>query len=608
MPPKEQQQDTNERLKALLLQGRSELWQGNRDQGEATFKQGRNLAIQAGLVDEAKVFEASILNKNRDYDEAIALLRPCMDHDFSMRGHAWDRLAFAHWKRQDFGPAIECYEKALAEDSYDTRGLALLNMGNSYDKSGNPDKAIECYEKAAEELADWSYDHPGGAWYNLGDIWLWKYDADKALDYFTKAATAYKRAGDDQNWADAEFRAALLRDVVQARKEGRSHRAQEKENLARLLTSKGERPLTLERPVREDPRGRIVAELNKHNVASNEYHDKGKESELNHVLAVLKGWSSAIPIVARVRKESFGSQACRGGGYFIKAGRHGLVVDPGYDFLETFTDNGFHIREVTDVIVSHNHPDHRDDLTSIADLEYQRVRGLPDGSRPRRTIYYLDPDTNSMYRSLLRDCSVGAGSIKQLEPDEPKPIPPEVRCLPFKTEHGGGQLHQPTGFVLELPMPGTRKPFRLGYTSDTEYFDGLPAKFDGCRIIICHFSSARPDDYVGKKERNGHLGYTGLLNLIKNTNADMYVVSEFWGGKGDIRFELVQKLKYDLAGAGRRDVEKILAADAGLMIDLLDLNVRCSQCQRWCDYSSIWTVKPDARFGKMRYLCDQCLT
>ncbi|UCG43803.1 MAG: tetratricopeptide repeat protein [candidate division WOR-3 bacterium] len=608
MPPKEQQNDIIERLKALLLQGRTELWQGKRGEGEATFKQGRNLAIQAGLVDEAKVFEASILSKDRRYDEVIDLLRPCVEHDFSMLGHAWDRLAFAYWKKKEFGAAIEGYEKALAEESYDTRGLALLNMGNSYDKSGDPDKAIECYEKAAKELAESSYDHPGSAWYNLGDIWLWKYDADKALEYFTKAANAYKSAGDEENWADAEFRAGLLRDVKQAREEGRSHRAREKENLARLLTSKGDRPLTLERPVREDPRGRIVAELNKHSVASNEYHDKGKESGLNHVLAVLKGWSSAIPIVARVRKESFGNQACRGGGYFIKAGKQGLVVDPGYDFLETFTDCGFHIREVTDVIVSHNHPDHRDDLTSIADLENQHVRGLPDAATPRRTAYYLDPDTNNMYRPLLRDCNVGVGSIRQLEPDEPKTIPPEVRCLPFKTDHGGDQLHQPVGFVLELPLPGKKKPFRLGYTSDTEYFDELPGKFDRCRLIICHFSSARPDDYVGKKKRNGHLGYTGLLNLIKNTKADMYVVSEFWGGKGDVRFELVQKLKFDLAGAGRRETERILAGDAGLMIDLLDLTVRCSQCLKWCDYGAIWTVKPDVRFGKLRYLCDQCLT
>jgi tetratricopeptide (TPR) repeat protein/ribonuclease BN (tRNA processing enzyme) len=601
------QREIFERLRGLLIRGRRELWEGARRQGRATFMEGRRLATDAGLPDEASVFEASLLNNDKEWDQTIRLLTPVVEHQFSMRGHAWDRLAFAYWKKEDFDSAIKSYQRALEEDSYDTPGLALLNMGNSFDRGGNPDKAIECYERAAEALSEGDYDHPGGALYNLGEVWLWKYDSEKALDYFTRAALAYKNAGDEENWADAEFRASLLRDVQKAKEEGRSHRAREKESFARLLTTKGERPQTPERPVREDPRDKIVAELSKHSVASNEYHDKGTESGLNHVLAVLKGWSSSIPIVAKVRKDAFNRQACRGGGYFIKAGAQGIVLDPGYDFLETFTEAGFHIREVTDVIVSHNHPDHRDDLTSIADLEYQHVRGLPDGTTPRRLVYYLDPDTNNLYRPVLRDCDVEIDRIKQLEPGEPKAIPPDVRCLPFKTDHGGKLLLQPTGCVLELPLPGSDTPFRLGYTSDTEYFDDLPRQLEDCRVIICHFSSARPRDYAGQKERNGHLGYTGLLRLIKNTRAEMYVVSEFWGGKGDVRFELIQKLKYDLFGAGRRDV-KILAGDAGLMFDLVDLTVRCDQCHDWRNYHDIRTVKPHVRFGKLRYLCDQCLT
>jgi ribonuclease BN (tRNA processing enzyme) len=415
----------------------------------------------------------------------------------------------------------------------------------------------------------------------------------------TRTPTPGNRAAGD------ELRDRLVADATAAERENRNARAEEKRAMAHALATRSTRKPSRDCPVQHDPLPRIISELSRHSSAIEEYHDEARESGLDNVLAVLRGWSSATPLVARVEQQYFHGHLCRGGGYFIKASGQGIALDPGYDFLDNFTRGGFHVKEITDVLVSHNHPDHRDDLGRLSDLDYQYLGSLPEDVEPRAINWYLDPDTHADYREVLLHNDVAPVRVVTVKPDTERPMPPGVQCHVFPTDHGKGHLREPCGFVLDLPVGGRR--LRLGYTSDTAYSDRLAEQFEGCGLIVCHFSSAHPRDYTGEEPHRNHLGYTGLLNLIRQTDAELYVLSEFWGGKGDVRFELVQLLKYDLGCEGRDDV-RILAGDVGLLVDLDRLGIHCSKCGQPVEYERIRTLSPPEPFGELRYVCDRCLT
>ncbi len=67
-------------------------------------------------------------------------------------------------------------------------------------------------------------------------------------------------------------------------------------------------------------------------------------------MSILRGWSSAVTLLEGSERR------WRGGGYFLKWRDYGIVIDPGFDFLRNFHDAGYHGREISAVIVSHNHP------------------------------------------------------------------------------------------------------------------------------------------------------------------------------------------------------------------------------------------------------------
>ena len=92
----------------------------------------------------------------------------------------------------------------------------------------------------------------------------------------------------------------------------------------------------------------------------------------------LRRWNSFSP--------NLGSRAAAtiGGGYFVRAwagdekkGRYiGIVIDPGYNFLENFFNEGFTIADIDLVVLTHAHPDHIENFTNLLTLLRERDKRL----------------------------------------------------------------------------------------------------------------------------------------------------------------------------------------------------------------------------------------
>ena len=80
---------------------------------------------------------------------------------------------------------------------------------------------------------------------------------------------------------------------------------------------------------------------------------------------VLRRWNSYTPIIADNYEVS------KGGGYFIKYRDKGIVIDPGFNFIDNFKNAGHFFKDIDMIFISHAHNDHMADLESILTLLYK---------------------------------------------------------------------------------------------------------------------------------------------------------------------------------------------------------------------------------------------
>jgi hypothetical protein len=172
-------------------------------------------------------------------------------------------------------------------------------------------------------------------------------------------------------------------------------------------------------------------------------------------LVVLRRWQSYNPKIPRL-----GSLRARGGGYFLMWHNRGIVIDPGYDFIQNFYDEGFSLEDIDAVMITHSHPDHDDDFSSLMALvrewnEYHEMIGQSE--RVRKLDLFLNESTHKKFSSWLQALSVKFGRI----------IPLPVLCWDKETKHWSAGPMRGENPRLVLHEKITKVP---------DCFDGNPAK------------------------------------------------------------------------------------------------------------------------------------
>jgi len=601
-------------LKTLHQYGVKEIWRKDELRGIQIFKEAREKANKAGWTNDALIFTASILLCQKKFREVIDLLTPKLTKpSLHLLGYAYVVLGNAYELLGEFSQALDYYNRALEHPGFEKQAYVLNYIGLTYRKMGKLETAIEYHHKALE---DSSNDVPAYACNNLGIAYGENHQYEKAIEFFLKAIEYPEYENHGTAWLNLGLTYRDMGDFEEAIKWLRKSRDwhEDKEppfalfledqirELKRKAKEQKERENITQATDKEDPILRIFKILDKKDTAIQTYFTRPSSSDAN-VLAVLKGWSSSIPTIALTSREEFSNQECNGGGYFVKTVESGYVVDPGFDFTKNFSNAKFHIREVTDVIISHYHIDHYEDFNRLIDLEYQLRRNLPLGTAEKkdRIRFHMDKQTyNSLHNQIEKDAIAN-----QIPPNQKKYSIDEITLDLFKTKHSG--LSTPMGFVITLPVTRTKK-IRIGYTSDTSFFPELPNNMKKCDIIIAHFSSADEEDFKRKKYHDKHLGYRGLFELIEQTDSPLYIISEFWGGIGDYRIELGQKLLFDLAKEGnRKELPTIIPGDVGCLVKFEESTIYCSCCENFVPYTDITVAKPERSFGRLRYLCKNCI-
>lgn len=591
-----------------------------------------------------------------ELDVAIEQLQGLLGNtDNVLNGEALNNIGIAYLKKGLYEDAVQSFKSALATPGYEYPGAALSNMGIAYSELGDYEKAIECFESA---LGDKSYDAPSEAMNNMGIAYKRLGENDKALEWFQKVlqhpsssniSAALNNIGtiyinlNKYDLAIDSFERALVSSAYE-------DRARTLNNLALAHLSKdhfleaeqfANQALQSGFPVEESRATFILGLLNakrrkidatdadialaspepkewnarrmyfltqKTATKYDEYlkqYGKGNSSTSQDELVVLRGWSSSVTLLEGVQNRQW-----VGGGIFVRWKGQGLVVDPGFDFIDNFHDAGFHICEVHAVAVSHDHPDHNGDLRSLDDLCYEVYRRdlfheLRSG--PAKFLFMVDEDSKER---MSRDTPEHRGSLCVFTERE---IEDKVwfgglrNNLKIQIEHFAVKhftdVPGARGFRINLLSDDLKKTeFSIGYTGDTQYFEELSDKLKGVDILIAHVSQPDPVEFGDERhQKRFHLGLNGVSLLSKEVNAKLVLIGEFWAGLADIRLEITGAVRH------RSQKREVLPAGLGLRVKLPEMTVTCTKCRSQVLYSDVIVVPATVEFGLLGYVCKNCM-
>jgi len=308
----------------------------------------------------------------------------------------------------------------------------------------------------------------------------------------------------------------------------------------------------------------------------------------------LKGLSSSSPIIYN---NTFGTQF-RGGGFYFRWKGVGVVVDPGLYFVTNMHEFGLNIQDIDAVVITHDHLDHMGDMQLLDDLEYQ--------IKPNRTIqWYVCEEIFSQRLSNSHFTLVSPGNHYDIAGII------ELHAAPARhiqdSKAGTGYRNTTFGCIFDLyeyPAHFSRK-WSLGYTSDTTYWSGMEQSYEAMDLLVANISSIREKDLLLEEQNPLHLGFTGCVKLLQSLKQPptLLLLSEFWNGIEDIRFTVSKQLR---RLSKRKDVDTcVLPTEIGMRISLENLGVKCSSCGSYANHIAL--IRPSKPFGKLEYLCKNCI-
>jgi len=353
-----------------------------------------------------------------------------------------------------------------------------------------------------------------------------------------------------------------------------------------------------------------------------------------YVLTVLRRWQSFTPAL------SMGSEVGhKGGGYFVYKTNHkgeieeGLVVDPGFDFLNNFFDEGFSIRDITGILITHSHRDHSSDFMSIVTLVHemneQGKRVFKDGKWvEKKLILFITEGCHQNFAVQIfgnRDKFYDVIRVQQ----NTTPYSGKNRFLKHfqleakKANHEDQSGHDSVGYIIK-DYKG--KPL-IGFTGDTQWYNKIEDTYKACPVICMNIGGVidifkKPElklsDLCEKDDkehinniktillRENHLYLPGFFLMAKKLNSKkqkLLILSELCEEmKGGLRTDLAEKV------SGELEIP-VLPEDIGLTV-ILDNdkknnetgNVCCEICQSEYPPKEIVAVETD-KDNAIIYLC-----
>ena len=200
------------------------------------------------------------------------------------------------------------------------------------------------------------------------------------------------------------------------------------------------------------------------------------------------------------------SQRRMTGGFRIdNLGGKNYHIDPGPGALIRTYQFGFDPRNLSGVFVTHAHTDHYNDAEILIE---SMTRGM---TRDFGTIFGSESVLNGydVWGPCISSYHQSKSDRVLLKPGVETPAD-NIKVKGTRTQHG-----DPTGCGFQIDYKG----FKVSYTSDTGYFEGLAEDHKDADILIA--SVLRP----GNRTINGHMCTRNFIDLINEVQPKVAVMT-----------------------------------------------------------------------------------
>lgn len=356
----------------------------------------------------------------------------------------------------------------------------------------------------------------------------------------------------------------------------------------------------------------------------NDFLEPGKTINADQSeLVVLRKWNSYTPVLPENNNQSNN----KGGGYFIIHKGIGIVIDPGYNFIENFFEAGFQIDDIDYIFVTHAHDDHTGQLESIFSLLYKRNNNRNDNNYHKIKLY-LNLGTFKKFANLINlnthESEEANNYIehivilnlhqwieiyeKSTNNETLNRENPTIKVFASKVKHHETiTKHYAIGltFVLNnFNFADNETEHVIKFTSDTGWDTEIEnmnrdlLNVDKIDLLIAHLGSIKKKETnyntslkLIENENSGedifytnHLGIIGTIAQIKFWDPKIVLLSEFGREINIIRVKLAQFLEKQLS-------TKIFPVDLNFRINLSDFKIRCMKTNQYCDHEEIAFLK-----------------
>ena len=351
---------------------------------------------------------------------------------------------------------------------------------------------------------------------------------------------------------------------------------------------------------------RIQSHREKIRTSVRNYLEKAPKSPSNqeNTLYILNGWDQPGPnaVIPHLPSKS--------GGFFFRWNGHGIVINPGAEFLDRFHQAGLHLNMIDSVIVTEPSTESHEDIQKIYDLNYELNKMGTDLHIIR---YYLNHNVHQRLSHALKpNFKQERNTVHSLElfldsPDiEKESLSDEISLSYFSTGtrssiSGNDKAHS-LAIWLELNKGTEVK--RIGYVSGAGWSPSLGSHFGPVDLMISGFGTTEPNDYGKLNYQEQELGYFGTYTLMEEMKPSLHLVAGFDGKQGDIRLEVMKKMRkeYRKNHPSAPNAPVILPADKGMKVDLNQMKVFSSINGEMLDPKHVLICKTHDTFGVLSYV------
>jgi len=264
------------------------------------------------------------------------------------------KLGALYEKQEKYDDAEKNYKLSIEKDR--DYASPYNSLGILYKKQKNYSEAEKYFKLASKADNTW-----GGYHYNLALVYMAIQDFEKAKVEYKKALDLYTSENDEYGISSTERSISDLKTKI---------KSQEILDDKTVVSIKDTKIKNILKSIKEKKIDKQIEDNKEKYFEFLKIPEEGNHSTEDAYFEVLRRWNSYTPIVAN----SFHSS--KGGGYFIKIGTKGIVIDPGFNFIDNFRSSGYKFNELTTVLISHAHNDHTSDLESILTLLYKYNKNL----------------------------------------------------------------------------------------------------------------------------------------------------------------------------------------------------------------------------------------